>query len=262
MRNRVMTATMILAALGAAQPAAATHASGQYEQPVWFQWTQADLDVLIVPPNHGQLRNGNGALNGADPNELNPLANSYLRAIEDSIADWDRAVAAYAESWLAAGLITNVYVVGRDAIPNAALEDPEIVVFTDETKATILGVAVNTRPCLVDNSKLLTSSFTYEDMFNINAQEYGHCLGLSHVPGDARGTKAKGYTDGDMHDPMNGAYPDTPGAADGHLHCVSNLNVAGLQEVFRRPLTGSGGASVAKMDVADYVRPATCGPGA
>lgn len=258
MLKRTMIATLALAALMTAAPASANHASGFYEQPVWFQWGQADLDVLIIPPNHGQLRNGNGALNGGDPNELNPLANSYLRAIEDSIADWDRGIAEYGSATLTAGLTTNVYVVGRDTIPQDALENPEIVVFTDETKGSVLGVAVSTRPCLVDNSKLFTSSFTYEDMFNINSQEYGHCMGLSHVNGDARGTKAKGYTDGDEHDPMNGLYPETPGTAGTHRHCVSNLNIAGVEEVFRRTLTSVPGANMAKVAIADYVRPATC----
>lgn len=257
MRVRTIVVVLGLVAM-AAVPASANHASGFFEQPVWFQWNESDLDVLIVPPNHGQLRNGNGALNGGDPNELNPLANSYLRATEASIADWDRAIAEYGEGWLAAGVVTNVYVVGRDPIPDAALQDPEIIVTTDETKGSILGVAVNSRPCLVVNSKVFTTSFSYEDMFNINSQEYGHCLGLSHVPGDARGTRASGYTDGDEHDPMNGAYPDQLGIASGHLHCVSNLNVAGLEEVFRRELTLVPGASVAKVAVGAYVRPATC----
>lgn len=238
--------------------AAASHDSGYFNQPVWFEWSEAELDVLIVPPNHGQIYNNNGVLNGLDPNELNPLASSYLRAVERSVADWDRAIAEFGPEWLTTGLVTNVYVVGRDQIPDAVLGDPEVVIVTDEEKGPILGVAFNTRPCLVDNSKFFTRSMNYEDMFNINAQEYGHCLGLSHVPGDARGTAANGYRDGDMHDPMNGSYPHTPGLAGTELHCISNLNVAGIEEVFREELTPYAGRAVARIPVADYIRPAVC----
>ena len=216
-----------------------SHADGTYELPVWFRWEQAVLDVLVIPPNHGQVANGNGALNGGDPSELTPF-NSYLRAVEDSIADWDEAVTRFAPSWLTTGLTTNVYVVGRDQAPPSAIQNPEIVIVSDEWKANILGVAVSTRPCIVDNSKFYTQSFTYEDMFNINAQEYGHCLGLEHV-----------VDNHPEHDSMAGQYVHSPGARGADLHCVSNLDVKGLESVFGS-LFGRPGPDVVSLPVSEY----------
>ncbi|HVE92439.1 MAG TPA: hypothetical protein VNE62_09115 [Actinomycetota bacterium] len=234
-------------------PAGASHESRSFEQPLWFQWEKAALDVLIVPPNHGQIYNArNGVLNRLDPGELNPLTTSYLAAIENSVADFHTAVNLYGSQTLRNGLKTNVYVLGRDNVPQAALTSPEVVIVTDENKGSVLGVAVSSRPCIVNNSKLFVTSFSYEDMFNVNAQEYGHCLGLEHVPGHVDGP------DGDKHDPMNGSYPHSPGADGTDLHCVSNLNVLGLEEVFRRPLTGARGANVVKMPISQYVRRSSC----
>ena len=229
----------VAVALGPMDLARASHVDGSYDLPVWFRWDRATLDVLIVPPNHGQIYNGNGVLNGSDPNELTPF-NSYLAAVEASIADWDQAVSMFGEEWLRTNLVTNVYVMGRDSIPADALRNPEIIVATDETKANTLGVAVSTRPCLVDNSKFFVTSFTYEDMYNINAQEYGHCLGLEHVV--------------DNHpqlDSMAGLYVHSPGAKGNPLHCVSNLDVRGLEAVFGR-LFGQSSPDVASIPVAEY----------
>jgi hypothetical protein len=192
-----------------------------YELPRWFEWDRATLDVLIVPPEHGQLVNGNGFLGGTDPNELDPFKNSYMRAIEDSIAAWENGIAEFGPRWLVEGVSFNVYVIGRDEIPQEALEQPEIVLMTDQTKGPILGFAVSTDPCIVNNSKFFVTSMTYEDMYNINGQEFGHCLGLLHT--------SDGRPD---HDVMDGTYDDTPGAAGTHLHCVSNLDVLGLEQVF------------------------------
>lgn len=200
----------------------ASHADGTYDLPVWFRWEKSVLDVIIVPPNHGQIINGDGVLNGGNPSELTPF-NSYLAAIEASVADWDRGIEMFAPEWLRSRLVTNVFVAGRDQIPTDVLTNPEVVIVTDETKANILGLAFSTRPCVVDNSKFFIQSFTYEDMYNINSQEYGHCLGLEHV-----------VDNHPEHDPMAGIYVDGVGAKEGHLHCVSNLDVLGLTAVFGR----------------------------
>lgn len=220
-------AALTVALLAAVPLAAASHADGSYDIPVWFEWSKAKLDVWIVPPGHGQLANENGALGGADAREADPFANSYVRATLDSIASWDNAVDAYGPAWLRNGLDVNVYLMGRDVPPALPTADapPEVVIVFDESKANILGVAFSSRPCIVDNSKLFVTSFTYEDMFNINAQEYGHCLGLNHVDGN--------HPTGD---PMNGAYPYTPGAAGNPRNCVSNLDVKGLEGVFAQAL--------------------------
>lgn len=187
-----------------------------YYQDILFTWNQVKFDIVVVPPNHGQVYNGNGPLAGGDPNEATPW-NSYLRAIEDSIQAWDDAVDEFAHPFLKRHFESRVYVVGRDQLPEDD-EDIEILIVTDESKTLILGVAVyGDRPCIVDNSKFFVDSFTYEDMFSVNAQEYGHCLGLAHV----RDNQPE-------HDAMDGTYDDQPGTAGVHLHCPSNLNVYGL----------------------------------
>ncbi len=236
---------MVAGCLVAPSTGFASHGDGSYDLPLWFRWDRSVLDVLIVPPNHGQVFNGNGVLNGGDPNELTPF-NSYLDAVEDSVADWDGAVATFGADWLRSGLVTNVYVVGRDSIPQPALTNPEIVIVSDETKFNTLGLAFNTRPCLVDNSKFFIQSFTYEDMFNINSQEYGHCLGLEHV-----------VDNHPEHDAMAGIYVHQPGAAGTHLHCASNLDVLGLEAVFGR-IFGRPSPDSVSIDAAGYAT-TTCG---
>jgi len=218
--------SLLIAAMMVAGPMALpASAAASYSQPVWFTWNKTVLDVLILPPGHGQIVNGNGALGGGDVNELTPYENSYMRAVEQSAADWDRAISTFGASWLQNGLTTNVYVVGRDSIPTSALTNPEIIVTSDEAKGPILGVSVSSRPCLIANSKFFITSFTYEDMYSISAHEYGHCLGLDHSFGSP--------DDGVItHDVIYATYNDPVGAAGNHKHCISNLNVKGLERVF------------------------------
>lgn len=197
-----------------------------YELPISFEWAKTTLDVLIIPPSHGQVVNDNGVLNGEDLSELNPLANSYLEAVEDSIAAWNTGIDAFGPAWLQQ-LVIKVYVVGRDEIPQETLESPEIVVTSDESKGYVLGTAVSESPpavgrrCIVDNSKFVEASFTYEDMYNTNGHEYGHCLGVGH--------SSYGRPE---HDLMDGTYDHIAGAVGTHLHCVSNLDVMALEAVF------------------------------
>jgi hypothetical protein len=100
-------------------------------------------------------------------------------------------------------------------------------------------------PCLVDNSKLFVTSFTEEDMYNVNGQEYGHCLGLEHVEYD-------GPSDGVLEDDvMWGTYEQNPGDAGNHRQCPSNLNVAGLELVFGSLFGGPSGGT-ATLSPAEY----------
>lgn len=224
--------------------ATAAPAGGQpqhaYEQDVLFYWDRLEFDVVVVPPNHGQVYNGNGPLGGGGPGELTP-ENSYLRAIEDSIQAWDDAVEEFATRLLARRFESRVYVLGRDPLPDDD-EEIEILIVTDENKTVVLGFALGgSEPCIVNNSKFFVESFTYEDMFNVNAQEYGHCLGLAHV----RDNEPE-------HDVMDGTYDDAVGAAGTHLHCPSNLNVYGLHETLglRHPVVAGAGAAI--IPASDY----------
>lgn len=234
LRGAIATLAATLAVSGSAFGQVPT-----YEIPVWFNWDETELDVLIVPPAHGQLVNGAGALNGGDPAELTPF-NSYLDAIEDSVAAWDTAVQEFGSDWLKTNLVTHVYVLGRDDVPSDVLTDPEIVIVSDEHKGHILGLALSTRPCIVDNSKMMLSSFSYPDMFNINGQEYGHCLGVYHV-----------VEPGPEHDVMNGNYADPIGRPETHLHCPSNLDIAAVEMAFTNR---SGNAAIP----ADVYRTSSC----
>ena len=201
-------------------------ADAAYRIAVFKQWDAPTLDVLIVPPHHGQVFNGNGPLGGGDPGEATPI-NSYLRAVEDSIAAWNVGVATFGSEGLRSSFDTNPYVVGRDTIPQSALEDPEIVITSSEHKGHILGVAVNTggNHCLINNSMFWTASYTYEDMYNISLHEFGHCLGDGHI-----------VSEQPTHDVMFPTYNDTVGAKGNHLHCISNLNVMALEVAFGPPL--------------------------
>lgn len=231
-----------LAAKPPPKPAPTTYAID-----VWFQWETAVLDVIVVPPEHGQILNGNGVLDGGQASEIGPCTNSYLDAVLDSIAEWNSAIATFGSSWLKAALTVNVYVLGcGPAPPASALQDPEIVIFSDPDKTVILGVAIHPTPvggnrCLVDNSRFFITSFSYEDMYNVGGQEYGHCLGLDHVKDDKP-----------AHDIMDGSNDDSIGAANGHLHCASNLDVKGLDGVFATALGQSGGGQSATIAISSY----------
>jgi hypothetical protein len=200
--------------------------------------------VLIIPPAHGQVYNGQGVLGGDPLREATPF-NSYLGAIEQSVGDWKRAIRDHAEPWLAEGLEIRAYVVGRDEIPLEALLSPEIVIKTTETMGLYGGLAVSIiwgyeRACVVENSMWLVLSFSDEDMYNITGQEFGHCLGLGHVTNNFP-----------PHDVMAGLYADRIGQKDTHLHCVSNLNIAGLEARWG-PNFGLPGAEMATLPFSDY----------
>lgn len=220
-------------------------AAASYSQPVWFTWNKTTLDVLIVPPGHGQVYNNYGVLGGGGANELTPYENSYLRAVEQSAADWDRAMAQFGQSWLQ-NVVTNVYVVGRDQIPQTSLINPEIVITSDEAKGPILGVTFNTRPCIIANSKFFITSYTEVDMYNVSAHEYGHCLGLDHSFGSPDDQVI-------THDVIYATYNDGVGLRGTHKHCISNLNVKGVERVFGA-LFGQPSGGTVTMSPSSYAR--------
>jgi hypothetical protein len=96
----------------------------------------------------------------------------------------------------------------------------------------------------VDNSKIFLTSFTYEDMYNVSAHEFGHCLGLDHTDGSPADQVI-------LHDVIYAVYQDPPGAAGNHKHCMSNLNVAGLERVFGA-LFGQPSGGTATMASTSY----------
>ena len=196
-----------------------------YSQPTFDQWDTTKLDIIIAPPAHGQIYNGNGALNGGDPGEVG-IANSYVRATEDSIAEWQRVVRKYGPKYMRKFTL-KTYVVGRDEIPQDVLDDPEAIIAFNEHQTFILGVTFSTThpDCIISNSLFFTASFTYTDMYTVNMHEFGHCLGLEHFEGP-------GEDEIYLHDLMTPAYVHNPGDAGVHPHCISKMNLKGVVRTF------------------------------
>ena len=260
---QLVVACLVLASIVfPASGALADHADGVYEIPSSAEYWDMNFDIVIVPPVHGQTFNfEKGLLGGNDPNEATPF-NSYLKAIEAVIDEWDRGVATFGSEALKKNFVTNVYVAGRDTIPQAVLTDLEILVFTDETEGPILGTAyrLHTRgsqhvgTCVVRSSMWWLVGYTYADMYNVMGQEMGHCFGLGHV-GSQGGVDPTSDVKHPEHDMMNGFYTHNVGFAGTHLHCVSNLDVAGLEWNFRNP---DGRSGISFMPVEYYGT--TCEP--
>ncbi len=132
-----------------------------------------------------------------------------------------------------------VYVIGRDVPPAEALSDPEIIVTASEFNGAG-GWAVwgGGDACVVNNSMFVVKSYTYADMFSINSQEFGHCLGLGHI--QIGGSDQLAYEDPVVgHDVMTGLYNHQIGSRGTHLHCLSNINMGGLEAAFA-PLSSEG----------------------
>ena len=256
MRKTFCLVALVALLLGALSTSAfADHEEdGIFELPAQDDWDKARLTVYVMPPAHGQLYNGNGPLAGGDPDEVTPFQNSYLRAMEASIEEWNRGIRRFGSEKLKSAFRAFVYVVGRDELPEQG--SPDILVVTDENKGPVLGFAMGGTPCIVNNSQMFTRSFTYADMYNVMGQEYGHCLGLGHV-GSQGGVEPTSDQKHPVHDVMNGFYADTIGSPETHLHCVSNLDVKGLEYTFVHTLTGSGQTQPVFMPVKKYRT--TCG---
>lgn len=208
-------------ALGVSTRAESAAAEGAYSETMFSHATEATIDVVIVPPAHGQIYNDNGVLGGDPPSELGPF-NSYLKALERGIEDWRRAIDQMAPAWLSEAVTINSYVVGRDEIPAEVDSDPEVLILNEESKGNILGLATAVRPaCLILNSSWFVKYFAPEDFYWVSVHELGHCLGLGHI-----------VDDNPPDDLMSPTYKQPIGASSNRLGCISTLNIATLERSF------------------------------
>lgn len=109
--------------------------------------------------------------------------------------------------------------------------------------------------CLVVNTNFAFQSQSQHHMYDLNAHEFGHCLGIGHV-GDAGDFKAKRFPREDIM-----SYQYTPS----QVHCVSSLNLRALEGAFA-PVLGRpqsewvGFFEYVHMDPADYVQASCANP--
>lgn len=244
MRRFAAIGLLLVAGIASSPPVPASHADGVYDQPVWFQWETRILDTIIIPADHGPIFNGNGALGGGDPvAEAHPCTNSYTRAMVQSALDWKIAINTYGPAWLKAVTI-NHYVLGCGPTPpQSALQDPEIIVAADENKATLLGVSMDSRPCISLTSKMFIQSFTYNDMYTVSGHEFGHCMGLNHVTDE--------HPDEDI---LDATMDESIGSATNPRRCPSNLNVNTLKGVFATAMFQSGGGVDGTVAISSYAQ--------
>lgn len=262
-RRKLVAAVAVFVVVFGSAPVYADRSSDvELRQPLYLEWDHMDFDVLIVPPAHGQVLNDYGPLGGNDAFELNPIANSYIKATEKAIADWQRAIRAFGSSRLNR-LKMNVYVAGRDVFPTSILSQLEVLIVYEETmypaflgvtqgmpaffmESNGLRVAVVDNPqCVIADSMSAVKSFTFADMYNVAGHEFGHCLGVNHV------SPAREPVIAD--DIMRAVYDEAVGGRDAKPHCMSSLNVAGLELVFDHKAQ----PNVATMSASAY-RTITC----
>lgn len=236
-----LAALLVLALASPLPRIGASHADGSYDEPILFARALSDVDVLVVPPHHGQIYNSDGLFGGRGPTEQLVYESSYLEAILDGAQNVRTAVNAYSPTWFKNAFSLRVHVLGAGPASTAT---PDVVVLaTDAPTQTFFG-----RACVILVSMTSTlggPSATYEEMRNAFTHHLLHCLGIDEV--------TDGHPSEDlMHHNLLAAPGSPPGSS---LRCVSNLNVRALQVVFALAL-GQPSPTSGSVPTGSYVQ--TC----
>lgn len=250
-RWNVLVAVLAVSLTTALVPGAAgSHADGEYDQPIVFEPDTTDVDVVVVPPNHGTVlyRPFPQSIDRFDSDEVHPYENTYTQATLDAVEGWRDGIDAFGPGWLSKSVDIDTYVVGQDDIPTDVLLEPEIVVTAaEEINGVYAGAAVVALPanadgpCVISNTKTGPGeSWSYTEFYTIAAHELGHCLGLNHA----------GAVDGANEFHPGHDLLGHPGLGDGA--CVSKLNVAGLRVAFAPLVLDKPSEDVATLDVDEY----------
>lgn len=221
--RRLAIAVLVVLCLAPYSPATARP---PYKQAIYHYWSTPKLDVIVVPPAHGPIVNWGGPLGGGGLEEIG-LSNSYVKATEASVAEYQRVIRRHGPRWLAKSFRVKTYVAGRDQIPQRVLDDPEAVIMFNEHQGFILGVTFTTThpDCIISNSMAWTMSYSYADMYSVNLHEFGHCLGLDHFVGPEEDPVY-------LHENMTPAYQHNVGEPGTHRHCISNFNLDAIALAF------------------------------
>lgn len=242
--RRASFASLVIAFALAPAALASHESSGTYRIPIVpFNDRRPEervQDVVIVPPQG----------NGLPTTWIDPRANVYLRAQIDSTLAWNKAFDQFAPAFMS-DFEVRVFVLGRDIIPPDAVPPDAIIASTEyegvALAATFKGGQIGPADtCIVVDAlswgptPLDAGSFSYSTMWNANAHEFGHCLGLDHV-----------VDQHPLHDLMGAGYPHSVGGT-AHLHCPSNLDVLGVAAAVQH-LYGFGyGPNEVAVPVAQY----------
>ena len=214
----------------------------QFHEYVLYNVDTYNVNVFIVP--------------SASPN-----ATKDTQTMKAAAQAWADGIKQLGQPWFATKFKMNIYVLGQDTPPQDALQHPTIIILAAEyNKAVLFGIGIEPKQllcssigqgtilqypthshdgfqiqaadctgtgflCMAINTNFLLGSDVY--MQDLVAHEFGHCLGGGHV-GDALDFSAKRVP---IQDIMSYQHNDS------QIHCVSDLNVRVLENLYA-PLMG------------------------
>lgn len=212
---------------------AAEAGAADYTLDILRTWDTFRLQVVVIPPAYGRA---------GDVGQVLPTQGVYLKAILDAMTHWQEAIRAYGDPTIR-DVTFDVWVAGRDALPPDWLSRTNVLVLSTPGPYNGFGGGPARAPnnlCIIGD--FILPVLRYEDVFDLHAHEFGHCLGLNHPRNPEPWIDLMAYDD---HAPA--------GAVPPRLDCVSNFDLLGLVESFA-PAQGRAGASHVEMNQTDFVK--------